>query len=67
MDTLEATSAHASLTEAIENISKPPFWMVASPEERAEAFLAWTDSHKPTPGLPDSAIRRETFYEEQAD
>jgi hypothetical protein len=36
-----------------------------SPEEDAEAFLAWSASHPPTPLLSDYAVSRESMYEDR--
>jgi hypothetical protein len=40
-----------------------PFWATATPEERAEAFIKWAQSHTDGPGLPDEALRRENMYD----
>jgi len=31
--------------------------------ERAAAYKRWADSHRDSPGLPDSALRRESIYD----
>jgi bifunctional DNA-binding transcriptional regulator/antitoxin component of YhaV-PrlF toxin-antitoxin module len=40
-----------------------PFWATATPEERAERFHQWIQSHKDSPNLPDEALRRENIYD----
>ena len=42
----------------------PPFYLTATPEERAAAFIAWGKSHAPrnAPPLSDEAISRESIY-----
>jgi hypothetical protein len=40
-----------------------PFWATATPEERAERFHQWVQSHKDGPNLPDEALRRENIYD----
>jgi hypothetical protein len=40
-----------------------PFWATATPEERAERFHQWVQSHKDSPNLPDEALRRENIYD----
>ena len=40
-----------------------PFWATATPQERAQAFVVWAESHKDGPGLPDEALRRENIYD----
>ena len=42
---------------------EPPFWATATPEERAERFHQWVQSHKDGPNLPDEALRRENIYD----
>lgn len=39
------------------------FWKTATPEQRAERFRRWADSHKPGIGLPDAAFSRESIYD----
>ncbi len=41
-----------------------PFHATATPEARAEAFIAWGKSHAPrnAPPLSDEAISRESIY-----
>lgn len=41
-----------------------PFWVTATPAERAEAFREWATMQRPTaPGLPDEALSRESIYQ----
>ncbi len=40
-----------------------PFWATATPEERAERFHQWVQSHKGGANLPDEAFRRENIYD----
>jgi hypothetical protein len=45
---------------------KLPFWMTATPAQRAERFLQWMASHRDQAArapLPDEALRRESIYE----
>lgn len=42
---------------------QPPFWATATPEERAERFHQWVQSHKGGANLPDEALRRENIYD----
>lgn len=42
-----------------------PFWATATPQERAEDFVIWANSHTQGVGLPDEALRRENMYEER--
>ena len=41
-----------------------PFWMTATPEERAADFRQWVASHTDGPNLPAEALRRESIYED---
>ncbi|WP_250121731.1 hypothetical protein [Chroococcidiopsis sp. CCMEE 29] len=43
--------------------SEQPFWATATPEERAERWHQWVQSHKNGPNLPDEALRRENIYD----
>ncbi len=38
-----------------------------SPKERADAFEAWSASHRTTPDLSERAVSRESFYEGRDD
>jgi hypothetical protein len=41
-----------------------PFWLQATPTERAEAFEQWArTSPLETPDLPDESLRREGLYD----
>ena len=40
-----------------------PFWLTATPEERAAAFLEWASVPKSGPGLPLGALPGENIYE----
>ena len=42
--------------------SEQPFWAIATPQERAERWLQWVQSHQDGPNLPDEALRRENIY-----
>jgi hypothetical protein len=42
---------------------KQPFWAIATPEERAERWHQWVQSHKEGANLPDEATRRENIYD----
>ena len=35
------------------------------PDERADAFEAWSANHRPTPPLSDHAASRDSFYEDR--
>lgn len=41
-----------------------PFYAIATPQERADAFVEWARSHAPrnAPPLSDEAISRESIY-----
>lgn len=39
-------------------------WSRTSPEDRAQAFMAWIDESKPSaPALSEEAVNRESFYD----
>jgi hypothetical protein len=40
-----------------------PFWKTATPQQRAERFRNWADSHKPGIGVPNSAFSRDSIYD----
>ncbi|HMV50374.1 MAG TPA: hypothetical protein PLD20_08595 [Blastocatellia bacterium] len=41
-----------------------PFWMTATPDERAQRFLEWAQQERPeTSVLPLEAFSRESIYE----
>lgn len=40
-----------------------PLWMAATPEELAESWTQWVDSHTGGPGIPDEALRRVNMYD----
>jgi bifunctional DNA-binding transcriptional regulator/antitoxin component of YhaV-PrlF toxin-antitoxin module len=42
---------------------RQPFWASATPDQRKQAFLEWVANHRQGPGLPDEALRRESFYD----
>ena len=49
-----------------EKAQKRPFYETATPEEKAQAFREWAESHSQnTPILSDEAISRETIYGER--
>jgi len=43
--------------------SEQPFWMTATPAERAEDILRWANSYTDGPNLPDEATHRDSIYE----
>lgn len=43
--------------------SEQPFWATATPQERAERWHQWVQSHQDGPNLPDEALRRENIYD----
>jgi hypothetical protein len=43
--------------------SDQPFWATATPEERAEYWHQWVQSHQKGSNLPDEALRRENIYD----
>lgn len=40
-----------------------PFWVRATPKERAQRIRAWADSFTGGVGLPDEALRRINMYD----
>lgn len=65
---VEVESVNDSLTKQYRLILSPvppnqPFWATATPEERAERFHQWVQSHKDGVNLPDEALRRENIYD----
>ena len=40
-----------------------PFWTTATPQERAERFHQWVQTHQNGSNLPDEALRRENIYD----
>lgn len=65
---VEVESVRDSVTKQYRLILSPvpkeqPFWATATPEERAERFHQWVQSHKDGPNLPDEALRRENIYD----
>ena len=40
-----------------------PLWMTATPEELAESWTQWVDSHIGGPGIPGEALRRDNMYD----
>lgn len=50
--------------EPLDTTATLPFYATATPQERAEAFVEWADSHAPRigPPLSDEAISRESIY-----
>lgn len=44
-------------------LPEQPFWATATPEERAERFHQWVQSHKGGVNLSDEALRRENIYD----
>jgi hypothetical protein len=65
---VQLESGHNDVTQQYRIIlspipSKQPFWATATPEERAERWHQWVQSHKDGPNLPDEALRRENLYD----
>jgi hypothetical protein len=42
---------------------KQPFWATATPQERADRWHQWVQSHKEGFNLPDEALRRKNIYD----
>lgn len=40
-----------------------PLWLTASPEELAQSWTEWVDSHTGGPGISDEALRRVNMYD----
>jgi hypothetical protein len=40
-----------------------PFWLTATPEQRAVAFEEWVKSFTGGAGIPDEALRRVNMYD----
>ncbi len=40
-----------------------PLWQTATARERASAFREWATRPRQSPGLPDEALRRDSFYD----
>ncbi len=40
-----------------------PFWVRATPEERAQTFEEWVNSFSGGAGIPDEALRRVNMYD----
>jgi hypothetical protein len=43
--------------------SEKPFWMTATPAERAEDIIRWANSHEDGPDLLNEATHRDSIYE----
>lgn len=43
--------------------AEKPFWMTATPQERADDFLEWVRGLPPGPGLSDWAVSRDSIYD----
>jgi hypothetical protein len=53
------------MTLVLQPLSSEPFWMTATPEERAAAVRQWAAYERPAaPLLSDAATRREQIYDE---
>jgi len=64
---LLAQKVKPDLEETSPDNGERPFYETASPEERAQAFLEWAESHrgKNHPSLSDEAMSRESIYGER--
>ena len=65
---VEVESIPNSVTKKYRLILSPvpleqPFWATATPEERAERFHQWVESHQDGVNLPNEALRRENIYD----
>ena len=49
-----------ALTPGMDQFHRPA--RLKTPEERAQAWLEWAESHRHTPPLSDEAISRDTMY-----
>ncbi|HEY0548899.1 MAG TPA: hypothetical protein VGF13_04800 [Verrucomicrobiae bacterium] len=58
---IHAENARLVLEPATEQ--DQPFWKTATPQQRAERFRQWANSHKSGPGLPNSAFGRDSIYD----
>jgi hypothetical protein len=56
-----STTGHQVVLAPTEN--EKPFWMTATPAERAEDILRWAANHIDGPGLPDKATHRDGIYD----
>ncbi len=55
-----------AMLERLVEQKQRPFARTATPEERANAFREWADSHdRNTPLLSDYAVSRESMYDER--
>jgi hypothetical protein len=58
--------ARRLLEESLRGSKPQPFYGAATPEEWEASFDCWLDSHDAIlPPLPESALRRESFYGER--
>jgi len=55
------------LLSMVERAARPNPPQELSPEARAAAYEAWSASHRPTANLSDSAVSRESMYENNND
>ena len=61
---LEARNGTLTLTRLGTQLrQEPPFWVTATPEERAKRFREWAASHPIGPELPDEAFSRDSMYD----
>jgi hypothetical protein len=64
--TLEEKQLLNKKMKPTDEIQERPFYEIATPEERAQAFQEWAESHRhDTPILSDDAISRESIYGER--
>jgi hypothetical protein len=55
-----------ALKDLLGKAERPAATAAMTPEERARAFVEWTESFPPTTLLSDHAITRESFYRDDA-
>jgi|HubBroStandDraft_4_1064222.scaffolds.fasta_scaffold3507082_1 hypothetical protein len=60
---VDILTAHLRHQESDSAVTAVPFYATATPEQWTKAFDEWVDSHPARQPLPDSAMRRESFYE----
>ena len=60
---ISGMTVEANLLSMVEGAVLPAAPSTLSPEQRADAFEAWSTNHRVTPPLSDYAVSREAMYE----